>query len=124
MRGAPENVGEELRATHPVIRTNPVTGWRSVFAVAHHVQRIDALTDAESKGFLDWFVRLIVDNHDLQVRHRWVNRNDLGEFGRSEMCAGVWTDGDQRSGIIGACIMLLRRIMRVWGSDRGPVSGR
>ena len=22
-------------------------------------------------------MRLIVDNHDLQVRHRWVNENDL-----------------------------------------------
>ena len=27
-RGAPENVGEELRAVHPVVRTNPVTGWK------------------------------------------------------------------------------------------------
>jgi alpha-ketoglutarate-dependent taurine dioxygenase len=25
-RGAPENVGSDLRATHPVVRTNPVTG--------------------------------------------------------------------------------------------------
>lgn len=25
-RGAPENVGEDLTAVHPVIRTNPVTG--------------------------------------------------------------------------------------------------
>lgn len=25
-RGAPENVGTELRAVHPVVRTNPVTG--------------------------------------------------------------------------------------------------
>jgi alpha-ketoglutarate-dependent taurine dioxygenase len=31
-RGSPENVGSELIATHPVIRTNPVTGWKSVFA--------------------------------------------------------------------------------------------
>lgn len=25
-RGAPENVGVDLRAVHPVVRTNPVTG--------------------------------------------------------------------------------------------------
>jgi alpha-ketoglutarate-dependent taurine dioxygenase len=79
-RGAPENVGSELRAEHPVIRTNPVTGWKSVFAVGHHVQQINGLTPAESKYFLDWFVRLIVDNHDLQVRHKWLNPNDLGKF--------------------------------------------
>jgi alpha-ketoglutarate-dependent taurine dioxygenase len=79
-RGAPENVGSELRAVHPVIRTNPVTGWKSVFAVGHHVERIIGLTEQESRRLLDWFVRLIVDNHDLQVRHKWRNPNDLGEF--------------------------------------------
>jgi alpha-ketoglutarate-dependent taurine dioxygenase len=76
-RGAPENVGTDLTAVHPVIRTNPVTGWKSIFGVGHHVQRINGLTEAESKHALDWFVRLIVDNHDLQVRHKWKNANDL-----------------------------------------------
>jgi len=76
-RGAPENVGESLEARHPVIRTNPVTGWKSVFAVGSHVQRIEGLTDDESRHFLQWFVSLIVENHDLQVRQRWQNVNDL-----------------------------------------------
>ncbi|ETS72969.1 hypothetical protein PFICI_15361 [Pestalotiopsis fici W106-1] len=76
-RGAPENVGDVLEATHPVIRTNPITGWKSVFAVGIHVQRINGLTDEESRHFLDWFVQLIVENHDLQVRNRWQNVNDL-----------------------------------------------
>ena len=31
-RGAPENVGEVLEAVHPVVRTYPVTGWKSVSA--------------------------------------------------------------------------------------------
>lgn len=62
---------------HPVIRTNPVTGWKSVFAVGHHVQHINGLTPLESKALLEWFVRLIVDNHDLQVRHRWQNPHDV-----------------------------------------------
>ncbi|KAH6648636.1 hypothetical protein BKA67DRAFT_681721 [Truncatella angustata] len=76
-RGAPENVGDVLEAVHPLIRTNPVTGWRSVFGVGHHVQRIHGLSDEESRHFLDWFVQLIVENHDLQVRLRWQNANDL-----------------------------------------------
>jgi alpha-ketoglutarate-dependent taurine dioxygenase len=76
-RGAPENVGAALEAVHPVVRTNPVTGWRSVFAVGHHVQRIHGLADDESRHFLDWFVKLIVENHDLQVRFRWQSPNDL-----------------------------------------------
>ncbi|EKG13544.1 Taurine catabolism dioxygenase TauD/TfdA [Macrophomina phaseolina MS6] len=76
-RGAPENVGTELKATHPIVRTNPVTGWKSVFAVGHHAKRINELTEEESETFLKWFVRLIVDNHDLQVRHRWQSPNDI-----------------------------------------------
>ncbi|PGH11446.1 hypothetical protein AJ80_07126 [Polytolypa hystricis UAMH7299] len=76
-RGAPENVGAQLKAIHPVIRTNPVTGWKSVFGVGHHAQKINDITELESKQLLDFFLRLITDNHDLQVRHRWVNKNDL-----------------------------------------------
>ncbi|KAG7139093.1 Alpha-ketoglutarate-dependent taurine dioxygenase like protein [Verticillium longisporum] len=76
-RGAPENVGELLEAIHPVIRTNPVTGWKSVFAVGHHVQKINGLSDEESKHFLAWFVQLIVENHDLQVRFKWKDVNDV-----------------------------------------------
>jgi alpha-ketoglutarate-dependent taurine dioxygenase len=77
-RGAPENVGDELKAIHPVIRTNPVTGWKSVFAVGAHVAKINDLSEEESQHLLRWFVTLIVENHDLQVRLRWQNPNDLG----------------------------------------------
>ncbi|KAK6602908.1 TfdA family taurine catabolism dioxygenase [Botrytis cinerea] len=76
-RGAPENVGEKLEAVHPVVRTNPVTGWKSIFALGHHVSHINDLTTIESDALLAWFLRLVVDNHDLQVRHRWENVNDL-----------------------------------------------
>jgi alpha-ketoglutarate-dependent taurine dioxygenase len=73
-------VGDVLEAVHPVIRTNPVTGWKSIFAVGHHVQQINGLSDAESKHALEWFKTLIVENHDLQVRLKWKNANDLGEL--------------------------------------------
>jgi alpha-ketoglutarate-dependent taurine dioxygenase len=29
-RGHPENVGQGLSSSHPVIRTNPVTGWKGL----------------------------------------------------------------------------------------------
>ncbi|TVY41144.1 Alpha-ketoglutarate-dependent taurine dioxygenase [Lachnellula subtilissima] len=76
-RGAPENVGDKLEAIHPVVRTNPVTGWKSIFAVGHHVQHINGVTEQESRSLQDWFLRLIVENHDLQVRVHWENQNDL-----------------------------------------------
>lgn len=59
-RGAPENVGEVLEAVHPVVRTNPVTGWKSIFALGHHVQSINDVTEEESKALQAWFLRLVV----------------------------------------------------------------
>lgn len=48
-----------------------------MFALGHHVQHINGLTTGESDSLLAWFLRLVVDNHDLQVRHRWQSPNDL-----------------------------------------------
>lgn len=76
-RGAPENVGKELKAVHPVVRTNPVTGWKSVFPIGGHISHINDITELESTALLDWFKRLLVDNHDLQVRFKWKNQNDI-----------------------------------------------
>ncbi|KAJ5901029.1 uncharacterized protein N7473_005099 [Penicillium subrubescens] len=90
-RGAPENVGEELRAEHPVVRTNPVTGWKSIFAVGSHVQKVNGVTEEESAHLLKWFVNLIVENHDLQARLRWQNPNDLAIWdNRSVYHAATW----------------------------------
>lgn len=76
-RGSPENVGKELKAVHPVVRTNPVSGWKSIFPVGGHVSHIDGITELESKALLKWFSRLLVDNHDLQVRFKWKSPNDI-----------------------------------------------
>jgi alpha-ketoglutarate-dependent taurine dioxygenase len=54
-----------------------VTGWKSVFAFGHHVEKINDLTALESKKLIDWLLDLVVGNHDLQVRNRWQNANDL-----------------------------------------------
>lgn len=92
-RGSPENVGAELKAIHPVIRTNPVTGWKSVFPVGGHVQHINGVTKEESKALLDWFVDLVYKNHDLTVRFKWKNPNDIGKFCfTDEMPAGFSID--------------------------------
>lgn len=36
-RGHPDNIGTALAAVHPVVRTNPVTGWKSIFALGAYV---------------------------------------------------------------------------------------
>ncbi|TPX57231.1 hypothetical protein SpCBS45565_g08245 [Spizellomyces sp. 'palustris'] len=75
-RGAPENVGGNLEAVHPVVRTNPVTGWKSLFAVGHHVGHVNGVTKYESEKLLKYFNKLVYANHDLQVRFKW-NTNDV-----------------------------------------------
>lgn len=75
-RGHPLNVGTELTTTHPVIRTNPVTGWKSVFVNKGFTKRINGVTKDESDMLLKYLFDLIVHNHDAQVRFRW-NKNDV-----------------------------------------------
>ena len=66
-----------MEAVHPVIRTNPVTGWKSVYSVGQHVSHINDVTAEESEMFLSWFKRLLIGNHDLQCRFRWQNVDDI-----------------------------------------------
>lgn len=40
---------------------------------------INDLTKEESDVLLKWFVRLVQENHDLQVRFKWNTPNDLGK---------------------------------------------
>ncbi|KAH7070105.1 hypothetical protein FB567DRAFT_613358 [Paraphoma chrysanthemicola] len=76
-RGSPKNVGKELKAVHPVVRTNPVTGWKSIFALGPFPKYINELNDEESADLLKKFRSVITENHDLQVRLKWKNKNDL-----------------------------------------------
>lgn len=77
-RGSPLNVGGELSAVHPVVRTNPVTGWKSIFALGPFPKYINELTPGESDELLKKFHSVVTENHDLQVRFKWRNENDLG----------------------------------------------
>jgi alpha-ketoglutarate-dependent taurine dioxygenase len=70
-RGAPENVGTDLIAIHPIIRTNPVTGWKSLYSVLGQVQKINELSKQESDEVLAYLARLVNENHDLQARMKW-----------------------------------------------------
>ncbi|KAK0113462.1 hypothetical protein ONS95_013720 [Cadophora gregata] len=77
-RGAPENTGTDFTASHPVVRTNPVTGWKSLFGAGHQVHAgwIDNVTETESEVIKAYFLKIIAENHDLQVRFKW-RKNDL-----------------------------------------------
>ncbi|GAA92303.1 alpha-ketoglutarate-dependent sulfonate dioxygenase [Aspergillus piperis CBS 112811] len=76
-RGAPVNVGDELEAVHPVVRTNPITGWKSVFPIGAFPSKINELNRRESANMLQYFHDLITYGHDLQVRFKWNEPNDI-----------------------------------------------
>ena len=79
-RGSPQNIGPELKAVHPVVRTNPVTGWKSIFSIGPFPHYINELSPSESAELLDKFKQMIIQNHDLTVRFKWRNENDIGEY--------------------------------------------
>lgn len=84
-RGHPLNSGTNFKPVHPVIRTNPVTGKNSVYAIGLHCDHINDVTKAESDYLKKMLLDQITQNHDLQVRFRWLPKS----------CA-IW---DNRSGI-------------------------
>jgi alpha-ketoglutarate-dependent taurine dioxygenase len=79
-RGSPLNVGDELSAVHPVVRTNPVTGWKSIYGVGGFTKAVQGLTSRENENLLKYFHDLVTYGHDLQVRFKWAQPNDIGKF--------------------------------------------
>lgn len=75
-RGSPLNVGEILEAYHPFVRTNPVTGWKSIFGLGSHFDRLQGLNKRESAILKNYILELVTSSHAAQVRFRW-NANDL-----------------------------------------------
>jgi alpha-ketoglutarate-dependent taurine dioxygenase len=71
-RGSPQNTGLDLVAVHPVIRTNPVTGWKGLFVNKGFTRRINELTKDESDYMLDFLFKHVSENHDLQCRLKWM----------------------------------------------------
>ncbi|KAI9372211.1 hypothetical protein BJX61DRAFT_542911 [Aspergillus egyptiacus] len=76
IRGSPLNHGEDLTAVHPVIRTNPVSGWKSVYVNKGFTKRINGVTKDESDLLLHYLFNLVTQNHDAQVRFKW-RKNDM-----------------------------------------------
>ncbi|KAI9347715.1 hypothetical protein BDR26DRAFT_834280 [Obelidium mucronatum] len=95
-RGAPEDVGLDFQAVHPVIRTNPVTGWKGVFANKVFTKRINELSKDESDLVLAHLFDLAVQNHDLQVRFRW-HKHDVAVWDNRSSFHSATTDFDADS---------------------------
>ena len=66
-RGSPDNTNQEYEAIHPLIRTNPVTGRKSIFAFGQHLHQVNQVTESESNWIINMIQNTLTDNHDLQV---------------------------------------------------------
>ncbi|KAK1847294.1 tfdA family taurine dioxygenase [Colletotrichum chrysophilum] len=84
IRGSPLNKGGDLKSIHPVIRTNPVTGWKSVYVNKGFTKRINGVTKDESDVLLNYLFNLVTQNHDAQVRFKW-RKNDLAIWDNRSM---------------------------------------
>jgi len=99
-RGSPLNVDYEFSPSHPVVRTCPVTGWKSLFAgvgceltcflfafygikdfadcsdvlALVHVTSIDGVHSYEDKIIHDYVMRMITHNHDCIARMHWTDQ--------------------------------------------------
>lgn len=78
-RGAPENIGGHLSAVYPVVRTNPVTGWKSVFSVGPFPKRVNEISSQESEKLLKEFNDTVASSPQMQVRHKWRSPGDMGK---------------------------------------------
>ncbi|KAF9120882.1 hypothetical protein BGX30_002911 [Mortierella sp. GBA39] len=58
-------------SVHPVVRTNPVTGWKSVFTNSVFTREINGLSPTESKWILEYLSDLTSKRLDYQVRFSW-----------------------------------------------------
>lgn len=70
-RGHPDNCGDFLEATHPSVRTNPVTGWKSVFAVGEHFDSFPALSPDESTLVRNYLIDQVASTHADSARVKW-----------------------------------------------------
>ncbi|KAL3467001.1 hypothetical protein BJX64DRAFT_249407 [Aspergillus heterothallicus] len=98
IRGSPLNQGEDLTSIHPVIRTNPVTGWKSVYVNKGFTKRINGVTKDESDVLLQYLFNLVTQNHDAQVRFKW-RKNDLAIWdNRSTWHTATYDYAETRTG--------------------------
>jgi len=60
-----------IETAHPLVRTHPVTGWKSVFASPAFSKSIVGVSKHESDAILNMLFSLMAISSDLTLRVRW-----------------------------------------------------
>lgn len=67
-----------IEREHPIVRTHPATGWKSLFVNRSMTVRIVGLQPEESRLVLDYLFSIFEKNLDIQVRFNWKSKEGLG----------------------------------------------
>ncbi|ODV93712.1 hypothetical protein PACTADRAFT_86783 [Pachysolen tannophilus NRRL Y-2460] len=70
-RNDPFSGGKKVLRKHPLVRTHPATGWKSLYVNRGHTQYIVGLEPEESKIILEFLYSVYERNLDIQVRFNW-----------------------------------------------------
>ncbi|KAK6459593.1 taurine catabolism dioxygenase [Scheffersomyces xylosifermentans] len=62
---------KHVEREHPLVRTHPATGWKSLFVNRSMTDRIVGLEPEESKLILEYLFSVYEKNLDIQVRFNW-----------------------------------------------------
>ncbi|KAH3674679.1 hypothetical protein WICMUC_003095 [Wickerhamomyces mucosus] len=77
-RNDPLSGPKHIERKTPIVRTHPVTGWKSLFVNRGHTLRIEGLEPEESKLILNYLYDVYEKNLDIQVRFNWSSKAGLG----------------------------------------------
>lgn len=69
---------------HPLVRVNPVTGWKSLFFNPGFVTKIVGIPKTESDAIIGYLNEVIATTQELHVRFQW-NKNDVA-FWDNRVC--------------------------------------
>ncbi|CAO3587749.1 unnamed protein product [Absidia cylindrospora] len=81
------NRREHKETTHPIIRTHPVTGWKSLYVQPEFTTSIVGLTKHESDAVLQFLYNHITGGYDFQVRLKWEANTVAGKIYKDEIPA-------------------------------------
>ncbi|KAJ4301518.1 hypothetical protein N0V90_003611 [Kalmusia sp. IMI 367209] len=75
---------EPVTTAHPLIRTNPVTGWKSLFFNPGFVTKIVGVPKTESDHIIGLLNEIVATSPEVQVRFQW-NEGDVA-FWDNRVC--------------------------------------
>jgi sulfonate dioxygenase len=62
---------DSITTAHPLVRTHPVTGWKSLFFNPGFVAKIVSIPKIESDAIISYLNELIITTQKMHVRFQW-----------------------------------------------------